>query len=87
MKEKTAIIWAEDTSLTYFVLDGDFRQFHQVYIGGNYEEDVEKNEELEEGLDKLMFVSGDHKHSPVTLDQLADAVRAGAYLIECGQLF
>jgi hypothetical protein len=50
MKEKTAIIWAEDTSLTY-------------------------------------FVSGDHKHSPVTLDQLADAVRAGAYLIECGQLF
>lgn len=81
---KTAIIWNEIDSLKYAVIDGDFRRYQGIYINMIEPDDFQpkgKFEELglqmDEDFQYIKFCS---------IEDFAQAIRDGAYVIECGFL-
>lgn len=81
---KTALIYSEDYDLIpqFFVIDGDYRHLNNVFING-----VDQDETKTDALNSLMYSEdGKHRHTPVTLEQFAAAIREGAEPIVCGFL-
>lgn len=77
---KTAIIWNEIEQIKYTVLDGDYRKYHMVYINS-----TDSDEQLINELDSIFFTeTGVCKVNFISIDQFADSIRNGAFLIECG---
>lgn len=80
--EETAVIWDSGEGITYFVLGGDLRKFHEVYVG-----DAAGPTELQEELESVMFHGPDPVYeNAVSLEDFVHAIRQGAHAIECGQL-
>ena len=79
---KTAIIWNEIESLKYAVIDGDLRKYHGIYGNMVEPEGFQPKGEFE---DLSFQMSDDFEEIEFcTLDVFAEAIREGAYVIECG---
>ena len=78
---KTAIIWNEMGEIRYAVLDGDYRRLHSIYINdSHYYNQHDENDLYQLFIDK----NGEEKDNFVHISTFADAIRDGAFLIECG---
>lgn len=79
---KTAIIFYTNEELLYFVVDGDQSYLHDCYIDA-----VNSEQNLQDELNVLLFDDhGEYVHQKRTTAEVAEAVRNGAKLIECGLL-
>lgn len=79
---KSAVIWNEIEDLRYLVLDGDLSKFEGVYINS-----TNSDEELQRQLNDTIYnEEGLHRFKFVTLNEFAEAIRAGAVAVECGFL-
>lgn len=78
---KTALIWFEvPEKITYFIIDQDLSKFQGVYINSV------NNVDLQAELNSIIYdeTSGEFLHSEVTIEEIENAVREGAKLIEAG---
>jgi hypothetical protein len=76
---KTAIIYNQfEEGISYHVINGDYSHLHSVYVNGDEEE---KEDQL---LEIIQDSEGYATKGKVSLDQFAEAISAGAKLIECG---
>lgn len=77
---KTAIIWNEIDKIRYTVIDGDYRKFNGMYINA-----IDNDLHMEEELSDLLYTKdGELLRDFITIESFADAIRDGAFLIECG---
>ena len=81
---KTAIIWNEIDSLKYAVIDGDFRKYQGIYVNMIEPDDFHTKGKFEE-LGELMSADFDGMEF-CSIGAFAQAIRDGAYVIECGFL-
>jgi hypothetical protein len=82
-KMKTAVIYLISDELMFFVVEKDLRHYNNVYVGMAPPPDVSESDykKLSHGLLKEL-----NDTSKVSLEEFADAIRSGAYAIECGVL-
>lgn len=83
MSERSAVVWNEcEGGLKYFVAEGNWQKFQGVYINS-----CDDNEELQQELnDKVYEEDGDYEIKFCSLDEFANAIRHGAFVVECGFL-
>jgi hypothetical protein len=81
---KTIVIWNTfDYGLKFFVVEGDLRKFHNVYVG------VVDNQELQEELAQLMWdEEGNNRplseYEDFPVDVILDNRPGSVFVIECG---
>ncbi len=77
---QTAIIFNHFEYIEYFVIEGDHRNLQNVYINSDEcaDEDCDKLNELFYNED------GDVIQTPVDINIFAEAIRQGAFVVECG---
>lgn len=77
---KTAFIYVEvPERISYFIEEGDFRHLNGVYINGT------NDEEKQDQLNAVLFDKDwENKFSPVSIEEVQQAVKEGAFLVEVG---
>lgn len=79
---QTAIIFFMYEELCYFIVDGDRSHLHECYINA-----VADDRHLQDELNELLFSEDESKQAKKrTIAEVAEAIRNGAKLIECGLL-
>jgi hypothetical protein len=86
---KTAVIYNTIEKIWYGVEEGDWTKFQDVYI--NQVSETGQQEELQKELNDLLYGGeGDNEGklqlNTVDLKEFAEAIRAGALVVECGFL-
>jgi len=76
---KSAIIWNEFETISYFIVDEDWTRFQGVYINSL------KNEKLQKELGaKVYSEEGIFQPAKIDISDFVVEIREGAKLVECG---
>jgi hypothetical protein len=82
---KTAVIFNTYEELVFFVVDGDWTRFQDVYINSINDCNIENYEGLQAELQQLVYDhEGTYKIQPVENIVFAQELRDGALIVECG---
>ena len=82
---KTVVLFLEDqTDYHYYILEGDLRSLHNVFIGAGTDDLTEELEQ--ERLCDLIYDCGILKNKESYHDAAVDAIRQGAYFIVAGSI-
>jgi hypothetical protein len=80
----TAIIWNEIEQLNYAISDKDLRKYHGIYVGAVEPDDFEPSGSYDDMAKELSIEAENFKF--VTIAEFADAIKQGAFVIECGSV-
>ncbi len=82
---KTAVIFNIFERVEFFVVEGDWTRFQDVYINSVNDCNIENYEGLQAELQQLVYnYEGVYKIHPVENIVFAQAIRDGALIVECG---
>lgn len=74
---KTVILYDTTESIAFYIVDGDYTRFEDIFVNVDYDDDAEKSA-LSDELAELDF------NDEITTQQAKEYIRNGAELVLCG---